>query len=67
MIPKHNTKKLLPRKLLAEVTAFLDTPEILLLIGSRQVGKTSILYLIKKTYGQTVQLYGISIHYEYTI
>jgi predicted AAA+ superfamily ATPase len=28
------------------VTAFLDTPEILLLIGARQVGKTSILYLI---------------------
>ena len=46
MIPKHNTQKIFPRKLLAEVTAFLDTPEILLLIGSRQVGKTSILYLI---------------------
>jgi hypothetical protein len=93
MIPKHNTQKLFPRKLQSEVTAFLDTPEILLLIGARQVGKTSILYLIieelkrkgvrdnaiyftggpqinnhsKKTYGQTVQLYGISIHYEYTI
>jgi predicted AAA+ superfamily ATPase len=46
MIPKHNTQKLFPRKLLSEVTAFLDTPEILLLIGARQVGKTSILYLI---------------------
>ena len=46
MIPKHNTQKLLPRKLLAEVTALLDTPEILLLTGARQVGKTSILYLI---------------------
>jgi len=43
MIPKHNTQKLFPRKLLSEVTAFLDTPEILLLIGARQVGKTSIL------------------------
>ncbi len=46
MIPKYNTQKLLPRKLLSEVTAFFDTPEILLLIGARQVGKTSILYLI---------------------
>jgi predicted AAA+ superfamily ATPase len=37
---------LFPRKLVEKITGYLDTPEIILLIGARQVGKTSILYLL---------------------
>jgi predicted AAA+ superfamily ATPase len=37
---------LYPRKTVQKITGYLDTPEIILLIGARQVGKTSILYLL---------------------
>lgn len=40
-------KLLFPRKTVPKITGYLDTPEIILLIGARQVGKTSILYLLK--------------------
>lgn len=36
------------RKILPEILKWLDDPEIILLIGSRQVGKTSLLHLIIK-------------------
>lgn len=37
---------LYPRKILSDILNWLDDPEIILLIGSRQVGKTSLLQLI---------------------
>src|SRR4030065_2802689 len=37
---------LFPRKTVQKITGYLNTPEIILLIGARQVGKTSILYLL---------------------
>lgn len=37
---------LFPRKILPEIEKYLDDPGIILLVGARQVGKTSILYLL---------------------
>lgn len=39
-------ENLFPRKILAEITQYLNGREIILLVGARQVGKTSILYLV---------------------
>jgi len=39
-------EKLLPRDLLTEILPFLDEENILLLVGARQTGKTSLLYLL---------------------
>lgn len=48
-----NTKNLVKRQIFSEITRHLDKPEITLIIGPRQVGKTTLLaqlkdYLIKK-------------------
>ncbi len=40
------TEKLLPRKILPKIIKYLDEEGIILLIGARQVGKTSILNLL---------------------
>ena len=37
---------LFPRKILTEDEKYLDDSGIILLVGARQVGKTSILYLL---------------------
>ena len=42
----RSKNNLFPRKILIKILEFIDLPEILLLIGARQVGKTSILHLI---------------------
>ncbi|MEK6577513.1 MAG: ATP-binding protein, partial [Nitrospirota bacterium] len=39
-------ENLFPRKILSEITQYIDGPEIILLVGARQVGKTSVLYLL---------------------
>lgn len=39
-------ENLFPRKILSEITQYIDGPEIVLLVGARQVGKTSVLYLL---------------------
>ena len=36
------SQKLFPRKILTEVLPYLDKPGIILLVGARQTGKTSI-------------------------
>ncbi len=41
-----NSENLFPRKIVSEITQYLNSPEIILLVGARQVGKTSILYLL---------------------
>ena len=41
-------EKLLPRDLLTEILPFLDEENIILLVGARQTGKTSLLYLLIK-------------------
>lgn len=41
-------EKLLPRDILAETLPFLDEENIILLVGARQTGKTSLLYLLIK-------------------
>lgn len=41
-------EKLLPRDVLAEALPFLDEENIILLVGARQTGKTSLLYLLIK-------------------
>ncbi len=46
-MPKiQSTENLHPRKILSELRRYLDEESIILLIGARQVGKTSILYLL---------------------
>lgn len=42
----NQSEKLLPRKIIPQINRYINTSEILLLVGSRQVGKTSILYLL---------------------
>lgn len=42
----NQSEKLLPRKIIPQINRYINTPEILLLVGSRQVGKTSIVYLL---------------------
>lgn len=42
----ENNDKLYPRKILPEIAKYLDDPGIILLVGARQVGKTSILHLL---------------------
>lgn len=42
----RSKNNLIPRKILKKILEFIDLPEMLILIGARQVGKTSILYLI---------------------
>jgi predicted AAA+ superfamily ATPase len=44
-----NNQKLFPRKILTEVLPYLDKPGIILLVGARQTGKTSIMYLMIET------------------
>ena len=39
--------ELIPRKRTSAIVAYLDTPEIILLVGARQVGKTSLLKIIR--------------------
>jgi predicted AAA+ superfamily ATPase len=39
-------KNLFPRKILSAITQYIDGAEIVLLVGARQVGKTSVLYLL---------------------
>ena len=39
-------ENLYPRRILPEVEKYLNDPGIILLVGARQVGKTSILYLL---------------------
>jgi predicted AAA+ superfamily ATPase len=39
-------KNLFPRKILSAITQYIDGAEIILLVGARQVGKTSVLYLL---------------------
>ncbi len=39
-------QNLFPRRLLEEIKGYLDNPKFLVIIGARQVGKTSLLYLI---------------------
>ena len=39
-------QKLFPRKILAQVIPYLDKPGIVLLVGARQTGKTSVMHLI---------------------
>lgn len=46
MFPRTKTERLLPRKILGEVAKYFDDEHILLIVGSRQTGKTSLLYLI---------------------
>lgn len=46
MKPKDTATHLFTRKKLAEVTGYLDKPGIILITGARQVGKTSMLYLL---------------------
>lgn len=41
------TKNLVQRSILTEITNHLEKPEITLLIGSRQVGKTTLLFQLK--------------------
>jgi len=41
------TMKLIPRKITDSIVEYLDTQEIILLIGARQVGKTSLLKIIQ--------------------
>jgi predicted AAA+ superfamily ATPase len=43
------TRKLFPRKILTEILPCLDKPGIILLVGARQTGKTSIMYLMMET------------------
>jgi predicted AAA+ superfamily ATPase len=43
------THKLFPRKILAEVLPYLDKPGIILLVGARQTGKTSMMHLMMET------------------
>ena len=45
----NTTQKLFPRKILTEVIPYLDKPGIILLVGARQTGKTSIMYLMMET------------------
>ena len=42
----EKSDKLYPRKILPELAKYLDDPGIILLVGARQVGKTSILHLL---------------------
>lgn len=42
----ENNDKLYPRKILPEIAKYLDDTGIILLVGARQVGKTSILHLL---------------------
>ena len=40
-------KSLFPRKALENIVKFLDTEEVIVLIGARQVGKTCIMRLLQ--------------------
>ena len=44
-----SSHKLFPRKILTEVLPYLDKSGIILLVGARQTGKTSIMYLMMET------------------
>lgn len=44
---ENSANGLFPRKILPRITEYLDTPGIILLIGARQVGKTSIMSLLR--------------------
>jgi predicted AAA+ superfamily ATPase len=46
MIPKLNDLNLFPRKIVSGIAKYLETKGVILLVGARQVGKTSILYLL---------------------
>ena len=46
MIQPKTNSNLLPRKVVAEIARYLNEKGIILLVGARQVGKTSILYLL---------------------
>ncbi len=37
-----------PRSILPEIIGYLDQPEIILLVGARQVGKTTIMHLLRE-------------------
>lgn len=45
---KENAKKLVQRTILSEVIRHLEKPEITVIIGSRQVGKTTLLFQLKE-------------------
>lgn len=42
------SSRLLPRKALNQIKKYLDDEHIILIVGSRQTGKTSLLYLLMK-------------------
>jgi hypothetical protein len=46
MVTTSDSTRLFPRRLLPEIEKNLDKPGAILLVGARQVGKTSILYLL---------------------
>ena len=39
-------KDLLPREIIGSIKKWVDTPEIIVLLGARQVGKSSIMHLL---------------------
>ena len=41
-------RKLLPRKLIDQLENWLYTEDIIVIVGSRQVGKTSLLNILKE-------------------
>ena len=47
-VKSENLRKLKQRKLLSELIKWLDTDKIILIKGARQVGKTSLMYLLIK-------------------
>ena len=44
---------MLPRKILSKINVFLETNDILLFYGARQVGKTSLMKIIQSDYIKT--------------
>jgi len=49
--------KLLPRKIVNSIEKWMDTPEIIALLGARQVGKTSIIKLLMQRLHSEEYLY----------
>ncbi len=41
-----NRKNLIPREILSQIKMWIDKPEIIILLGARQVGKSSIMQLL---------------------
>jgi len=46
MLPQLRFDQLLPRKLLRQIKSYFDDEHIILIVGSRQTGKTSLLHLL---------------------